>query len=416
MERLFKIYKNVFVLIFGVSYGILAQNTVDGNLRASTTNTREIKTMTISSTGQVTINNNRSVKQSQANCLVITEGEAAGLGNAEKRKTILKTYQVDAKDQLQIHNQHGMVNVELWNKNEFKIEISITGYGNTEEKAQSYVDGVNIAEMRVGDKIVLRTEIGSESSNNKWWSNWSWKSKDGSESVERQGVEVNYQVFMPKNNALAVSNKYGNTHVAEFSAPLTINTNYGNFTSERLTGTEKDINVQYGKATIRQLDEADLRIAYSKLIIDKANLLKLKNNFGSLNLDQVNTLDGNIQYSSGKIGTIRDNGKIYISFSDGLELIDLPRSLKTLDIKCNYTSVKLPVTSECNADFDVTVNYANFKYPSGKFSFTVNPDDSNETNRMGWMPTKTYKGKIGKGSGTKIVIHSNYGGVKFLEK
>ncbi|PAC32470.1 hypothetical protein BWI92_04470 [Flectobacillus sp. BAB-3569] len=159
-----------------------------------------------------------------------------------------------------------------------------------------------------------------------------------------------------------------------------------------------------------------MKISYSKLNIDKANIIKLANMFGSVMLDQVNTIEGNLQYSNGKIGTIKENGKIYISYSDGLELRELPNSLKSLDLKCNYTTVKLPVTSDCNADFDVTVNYANFKYPSDKCTLTVNPDDENSQKRMGFIPQKNYKGKIGKGTGTKIVIHSNYGGVKFLEK
>jgi hypothetical protein len=66
---------------------------------------------------------------------------------------ITKVYSVEPKDLLQINNQHGHVNVELWNRNEIKIEINIVGHGSTEEKAQAYVDGVDIAEVRVKTKL-----------------------------------------------------------------------------------------------------------------------------------------------------------------------------------------------------------------------------------------------------------------------
>lgn len=412
MEKGFKLFK-VLVAIYGV-FIIYSSKAQQGRASASaSTNvyasnkTNRVISITINSNTNATAScqtDNTSIDNTEVNALV------------EKRKAITKIYSVEPKDILQINNQHGHVNVDLWNRNEIKIEISIIAHANTDERAQAYIDGVEIAEMRNKNKIALRTDISTEtSSRNGWFDNWSWKGSKETDS-DKQGVEVNYQVYMPKSNPLMVSNKYGNTNVPEFSAPLSIVTAYGNFVSERLSGNEKNINVQYGKANIKQLDEAELKISYSKLNIDKANFIKLANMFGSVMLDQVNTIEGNLQYSNGKIGTIKENGKIFISYSDGLELRELPNSLKSLDLKCNYTTVKLPVTPDCNVDFDVTVNYANFKYPSDKCTLTVNPDDENSQKRMGFIPQKNYKGKIGKGTGTKIVIHSNYGGVKFLEK
>lgn len=412
MEKVCKLFK-VVVVMYGVliiSPSMAQQMRVtasaNGYVYASNKNSRTI-TVTVNS------NNNTTTNVSCQETASVEKGESVAL--VEKKKLITKVFSVEPKDILQINNQHGYVNVDLWNRNEIKIEINIVGHGSTEEKAQAYVDGVDIAEVRMKNKITLRTNITSENGGD-WWDKLSFRSSSKDSDNEKQGVEVNYQVYMPKSNPLMVSNRYGNTNVPEFSAPLSIVTSYGNFVSDRLSGNEKSINVQYGKANIKQLDEAELKISYSKLNIDKANIIKLANMFGSVTLDQVNTFDGNLQYSNGKIGTIKENGKIFISYSDGLELRELPSSLKSLDLKCNYTTVKLPVTSDCNADFDVTVNYANFKYPSDKCTLTVNPDEENAQKRMGFIPQKNYKGKIGKGTGTKIVIHSNYGGVKFLEK
>ena len=337
----------------------------------------------------------------------------------EKKKTIIKIFTVDSKDRLSISNQHGDVKIDLWDKNEIKVEIIIIGYGSSEAKAQEFIDNVEITDKREGDKISFKTLIGYDNSNLNWGNNWSWNGRrDDENSLKtKKGIEVNYTVYMPRSNALSVSNKYGKTIIPQFDAPLKVTSNYGSFTSNRLKGINKDIFVQYGSSDIKQMDDGDLQISYSKLNVDKADNLKLKNNYGSVTLDDINNLDGTFQYSSGKIGRINETGKLNISYSDGVQLSELAKTLKSLDIKSNYTAVRLPVNGDCNADFEVTTTYANFRYPIGKLTFTVNPDENDdEDRRMGWQSTKTYKGKIGKGSGTKITIKTNYAGVKFMEK
>ncbi len=339
----------------------------------------------------------------------------------EKKKTLTKTFTVDSKDRLAISNQHGDVKVELWDKNEIKVDITITGYGSTEAKAQELLDNVQITDKREGDKISFKTFIDSDNNSWSWGNNWSWNGKKDDENCNcpksKKGVEVNYTIHMPRTNALSVSNKYGKTIIPQFDAPLKVTSNYGSFTSDRLKGLDKDIFVQYGSGNIKQMDDGDLQISYSKFNIDKADNLKLKNNYGSVTLDDINNLDGTFQYSSGKIGRINETGKLNISYSDGVQLSELVKTLKSLHINSNYTAVKLPVNGDCNADFEVTTTYANFRYPTGKLTFTVNPDENDDDDRkMGWQPTKTYKGKIGKGSNTKITIKTNYAGVKFMEK
>jgi hypothetical protein len=339
----------------------------------------------------------------------------------EKKKNITKTFTVDSKDKLSINNQHGDVKVELWEKNEIKVDITIIGYGSSDAKAQELLDNVEITDKREGDKISFKTFIDSDNNNWNWGNNWSWNGKKDDESCNcpktKKGVEVNYTIHMPRTNALTVSNKYGKTIIPQFDAPLRVTSNYGSFTSDRLKGIDKDIFVQYGSGNIKQMDDGDLQISYSKLNVDKADNLKLKNNYGSVTLDDINNLDGTFQYSSGKIGRINETGKLNISYSDGVQLSEMVKTLKSLDIRSNYTAVKLPVNGDCNADFEVTTTYANFRYPTGKVTFTVNPDENDDDDRkMGWQPTKTYKGKIGKGSNTKITIKTNYAGVKFMEK
>lgn len=339
----------------------------------------------------------------------------------QKKKNIIKTYSVDSKDRLTISNQHGDVKVELWDKNEIKVDITVIGYGTSEAKAQRLVDNVDIAYNQIKGEINIKTIVDVDSHNWVWGNNWSWNGKKEDEDCNcpkaKKGIEINYLIYMPRENALRVSNKYGNIIIPQFDASLKVNSDYGSFTTDRLNGSDKEIYMQYGSGNIKRMDNGSTYIYYSKLNVNKADNLKVKNIYGSITLDDINNLDGSFEYSSGKIGKINETGKLSMSYSDGMQLSEISKTLKSLDIRSNYTAVKLPVNGDVNADFEVTTTYANFRYPSGKVTFTVNPDENDDDDRkMGWQSTKTYKGKIGKGSGTKITIKTNYAGVKFMEK
>ena len=339
----------------------------------------------------------------------------------QKKKNIIKTYSVDSKDRLTVTNQHGDIKVELWDKKEIKVDITVIGYGTSETNAQKLIDNVDIAYNQIKGEINIKTIVDIDSRNWVWGNNWSWSGKKEDEDCNcpktKKGIEINYLIYMPRENALRVSNKYGKIIIPQFDASLKVNSDYGSFTTDRLNGSDKEIYMQYGSGNIKRMDNGSTYIYYSKFNVDKADNLKVKNIYGSMNLDDINNLDGTFEYSSGKIGKINETGKLSISYSDGMQLSEISKTLKSLDIRSNYTAVKLPVNGDVNADFEVTTTYANFRYPSGKVTFTVNPDENDDDDRkMGWQSTKIYKGKIGKGSDTKITIKTNYAGVKFMEK
>ena len=130
-----------------------------------------------------------------------------------------------------------------------------------------------------------------------------------------------------------------------------------------------------------------------------------------MKIGEVETLDGNISYSGGRIGTLKGSSKIKLNFSGGFRIDQLNESADNLDIQANYSSVVIPMeNNECN--FDVTVSYGGFKYPNDrKVSFTQNDDDRKDDNHRGPRMTKQYIGKFGKGGGTKLKIVSKYGEV-----
>ncbi|GAB2570493.1 hypothetical protein [Spirosoma areae] len=322
----------------------------------------------------------------------------------EKKKTIIKLFDVVDTDNLVIDNQFGQVTVGLWEKKEIRVQITIIANSDSDERVQKFFDAVSIEEKRTGNQISVRTNFSQSSLSN--WSLGKWK-----EGGERNFVKINYDVMMPKQNALSVKNKFGNTSIPAFYAPLTVHCRYGNFSADQLTGNQNDIDVAYGKADIRTLGQGKLDIAYATLELVRANVLILNNKFGKMNIGDVGKLDADINYSGAKIGTLRESGRIKLDFSGGFRIEQLPKTADNVDIQAAYSSVALPMDHDSDCDFDVTVSYGNFNYGSGStMHFKSQPSDNNN---RGARLIKQYVGKVGNGAGTKVRVVSKFGNVNF---
>ena len=331
----------------------------------------------------------------------------------EKKRVITKVFSVSPKERLYVSNQFGDVRINLWDRPEIRSEITIVGMGVTEDEAERFSQAVTIEERREDDQIRLETHYSGQGNTVGWWSGL----RNGQRPRDR-GVRISYVISLPRYTVLELRGRFSDTVIPEFSAPLKVNSQYGNFTANRLMNVDNDIHITYGQVNIKQLNEGYLKLFYSKLHLDKAVRLRLQNNYGSMNLAEVTDLDAIIQYSDGIIGTLKETGKLSINYSNHLQLPVLLRTAKTLDVRSNYTSLNLPVQEDSDLNFNVEISRANFGWPSNlPISFSRRDDSAgspNGANGYYSKATKTYKGKVGKG-GCVVTIVSNYGTVKFVE-
>ena len=324
----------------------------------------------------------------------------------EKKKVVSKSFNVTSKDNLLIDNQFGSVKINLWNKNEMRVDITITSNASSQEKAQNRLDAVDIVEKKNGDQFVFKTVMSEERNSSKW--NWAWNKND-----DKNSIQIDYVVSMPSNNALIVKNSFGNTSIPTFKAPLVVVSKYGNFSANDLTGSKNDIDVAFGKADIQQVENGKLEIEYSSLVLEHASTLTLINKFGKFKIGDVDKIDGSVSYSgNSSIGSVKNACKLKLSFSSGFKILQVPSSVENIDISASYSSVSLPMENN-DCDFDVKVSYGSFRYSSDrKATFTQN-DDKRDDDDHGPRLTKQYIGKFGNGNGTKIKIVSSFGEVSF---
>jgi hypothetical protein len=292
------------------------------------------------------------------------------------------------------------VKVLLWNKNEVRVDILIKADSPSDERAQKRLDAISIEEKTTGDQISVKTIIEDEG-----YSGW-FKSSNGNNTIQ-----IDYVVSMPKNMPLSVKNRFGNTDIPTFNAPLTIKQSYGNFTANDLTGSKTDIDVNFGKANIQTMGSGSLDLAYSTLNLDRGNTIHLVNKFGKFQIGDVDKIDGKISYSnSSHIKNVKNSCVMKLSFSSGFSIDQMPASADNVDITASYSSVSIP-TENCESSFDVVVSHGGFKYPTNR-TITFIQNDDNDKNERGYNPTKKYVGRLGSGNGTKIRVVSSFGDVR----
>jgi hypothetical protein len=258
---------------------------------------------------------------------------------------------------------------------------------NDDSDTKKLIDNITITDSKEGNVVRFKTKIGSD---NDTWGSWI----SGGKNVVRK-IEINYIIYMPSINTVDITNKYGATELPDFDGKVLINSAYGSFTAKSLTNADNEISVKYGSANIENLTTSDLRIAYGSLVLGSAD-----------------NLNANVSFSSAKIGKIRISGNINVKYSGGLQIADVDKNLKNLSVNASYSSVKLGLSDDQNANFDVTVRYGSFNYGGHDVNITSkSPSDSEK----GWSSTQNFKGKLGKGGTTDktITVNASYGSVKF---
>ena len=302
--------------------------------------------------------------------------------DADKQvKTYTKSYVVDAATRLDINNRYGKVTVNTWSKNEFKVDVQVKVVADKADVTRKFIDRISINDSKQGQTVFFKTNIDKETLPDLF----------GSKTSSRK-IEINYVVYMPAQNGLSITNKYGNVELPDLDGKLVINCSFGDLQAKSLSNPGNQIKVSYGDARIASLKATDLDISY-----------------GSLVLGSVDKLNADVKYSSAKIGKISTSGVISIKYGNGLQIGNLDENMKNLLVNSKYSSIKLGLSDNEDADFDVTVHYGSFNYGNHPVNISKQP-----VGDKGWNPTRNFKGHVGKGDLTRMInINSSYSSVKF---
>ncbi len=288
---------------------------------------------------------------------------AADEPGVEKKKTYSKSYALDANDKVNINNQFGEVKIVTWNKNEVKVDVSITAKASTDERAQAILDNISIADNKNGDEVSFKTTIGKQQ--------WNNKEHQGKKN-ENQGMEINYEVSMPANGALVLDNQFGKSFVPDMSGPLEITQKFGDLVAGNLANV-KELHVEFGSAVVESISNCKVTIKFSKAEIKKMS----------------GVIKGVFEYC--------DNVKL-----------SLNNSVSDFNLNNQFSTIQVAVAEGFNGEFDIHANFGEF-HNGTSIAIKEQKEDDDHGPRF----DKDFSGKSGSGA-CKVKIKSSFGTVKFI--
>lgn len=296
----------------------------------------------------------------------------------QKEKRIEKSYTVNAGHSLHIDNRYGKVAVHNWNRNEVKVTIRVRTAESSERKAQEALDRVHIDESKAGNRISLTTAISSAASSN-WWTMFT----DGSD--QNRALSIDYEIYMPQKNELAITNRYGSIELDDRDGRTQISVSYGSLMAGRLNARDNSLSIAYSKGNVAYLNEGNVSVRYGDFQLGEAEKLTLA-----------------LSYTSGsEIGLVNREANVSLKYSGGFEL-GLGSAIQRADIAAAYSGIKINPAPNATFKFNVAVSYGGFDY-NDQYTY-INSQSGGNT-------SKSYTGYWNKASNNSVSVSAKYGRV-----
>ena len=265
-------------------------------------------------------------------------------------KVIEKQFNADASTLVDITNKYGDVVIKDWQKSSVKITVKIRVKESSQAKANNTFEKIDITITHTGNVVKALTELNS--------------------SISNVDFSIDYEIFMPKDLKINLSNKYGGVFINELTNLVNISVKYGSLKINSLTrGKEERKNtvyIAYSKASIGYANWLKIEAAYSNLDIDKAYALIVLSKYSNWNIDKVTSMVMDSKYDQPvNIGIISNFVITEGKYAD-YNIEHLKRYLET---NIRYSNLEVE-----NLDAGFEAVKANLKY--GKIAITVASDAS----------------------------------------
>lgn len=278
----------------------------------------------------------------------------------KKTKSYSKSYALGSSDKISLSNQFGEMKLVTWEKNEIKVDVTITGKSDAEERAQAIIDRISVTDSKEGGTVSFKTKFADDKENRK-------KEKNGEHRNE--GMEVNYLVYLPAGNTLKAENQFGKMIVPDYRGEADLSSKFGSLTAGKISNA-KEVSVEFGKAEIEQINGGRLTI----------------------------------KFSQGRVSKLSGDVKSTLEFSQ--VKLDIDNDAKNMDIHNSYSTVYLDLDKNLSATYDISTSHGNF---SNKSDFTIK-SQGNDERTYGPRFNERYNGTSGSGS-CRIKVQSSFGSV-----
>ncbi|NJB35591.1 hypothetical protein [Croceivirga sp. JEA036] len=274
-------------------------------------------------------------------------------------KTIHEEFKLDANGELHVENKYGNVKITGWEQSKVKVNITVKVNHKKEDNAKDLLNRVR-PEIRSNQSFVSITSL-ITNRNTGWFADFF--NKTNPIDTDRSRVQIDYEVYVPKEAKLNVKNKFGDILIEDWKGELEINLEHGDLWLGE-TINKANIQLKFGKIRAKSIISARIALKNGELNMDDAKKLQLTtegseiqlnatetlelySNKDEIHLEEVTHLFGSLKFSSIRIEQLQT---------------DIDTELKIVDFvigKVNSPNATITLTQESS---DIAIKTTNFSH------------------------------------------------------
>ncbi len=289
------------------------------------------------------------------------------IGRSQEKvyKTIEKSLSLTATGELQLENKYGNVTLKGWNQNKVAVTISITVNHRKKENAESLLERIHPEIKSSNEYISIVSEISNK--NTGWFADFF--NKNNPLDFDRSHIQIDYQVYLPINAGLKVTNRFGDVVLENFNGPLTAMIEHGDlWIGENLN--KATINLKYGKLKAKDMNYADIDLKNGELDMNNSKSLRLKSDGSDISIHSVNSLE---VYSNKDNVSVNEVGTLFGKLD--FTTLKLEQLMNEVDMKMKIVDFRVYKITDPTAKIvidqesaDITIMVSNFSH---RFSATL---------------------------------------------
>jgi len=305
---------------------------------------------------------------------------------------------------VEIDNKHGNVSFTAWNKDSIRIDALVTVKAENSEAGEEVMDFITLETSESDETIRFRTSFSDE-------------------FYSPHSFNVSYDIYLPPNHRIKVTNRFGNVDVASATGRMEIDLEHGDLTqtgvgiiddlqgrfsfAEVQLGNFRNAKIELNNSALKMdnAENAEINGKYCQIDIGSAGKLTIETHTGRINTGKVQELKISGTFCFSSIEEIAREG--YIEIDNGLLMIEgVSKRLKKLSVKNDNAPVNLSIPSSLAYTLHGEITNGQFRhYRPNEFKIIK---DMERTSFSGGHNTQKQKG-------ASIVLFNKNAGINIKE-
>jgi hypothetical protein len=327
-------------------------------------------------------------------------------GKEKLVKDYHKDFAVKESTVLEVINKFGDVTVTNWTTKSISIDVKVSVESNDKGSLNELIKKIEIYLGEEENIVKAVTKINGEFHNVKF--------------------QIDYEIKMPKDVKMNITNKFGNVFIYEMAGKGNINVSYGDLRITKVSDNESkprtSIVLAYSdNSSIQKCNWLSLEMSYSKINIAESNALMIISKYSKISGNSVGTIVAESKYDDYKFSSVNKficNGayanykidklgtsvELEVKYSD-VKIAEVAKDFTNVMVTGKYSSIKIKLPIEASYAIKADAEYCDINLPA----------TSGNLNKVKQSFKTSIWGNVGKDKtpASKVTVISKYGEVNF---